>query len=289
VLTSFVEAASGVGMTSVLVRAARRTPTRARAAALAPRATPRLPSRVRDPVARALRELEVDATPEDALLLSAACVGAVVMLAAVVAPVLAVAVLVGALVAVPLALRAAHRRARRRFVVALPVMLEQVAGMLRAGESVPEALQGVVALQGAVRNDVRGVLARRDLGLPLPEALSVWPEQRAVPAVRAVAGALAVAASLGGRSATALEGLAASLRARLDVAAEARALTTQARLSALVVGAAPLAFLAVATALDPGSAERLVTTGAGRTCLVVGLALEAAGVAWMRRLVGETP
>ena len=54
--------------------------------------------------------------------------------------------------------------------------------------------------------------------------------------VDASAGALALCASVGGRSADALDGLATSLRDRLAVGAEARALSSQARMSAMVVG-----------------------------------------------------
>ena len=103
--------------------------------------------------------------------------------------------------------------------------------------------------------------------------------------VRAAAGALAVAASQGGRAAEAIDGLASSLRHRLDALAEARALSTQARMSAVVVGAAPIGYLAFASLVDPRSVSVLVGTGVGRTCLVVGLGLEGLAALWIRRIV----
>ncbi len=66
---------------------------------------------------------------------------------------------------------------------------------------------------------------------------------------------------MGGRAADALDGLASSLRDRLDAVAEAHALSTQARLSAVVVGAAPLGYLAFAALVDAGSVTALVGTG----------------------------
>jgi tight adherence protein B len=105
--------------------------------------------------------------------------------------------------------------------------------------------------------------------------------------VRAVAGALAVAESLGGRSAHALDGLAKSLRDRLGAAAEAHSLSAQARLSAMVVGASPPAYLVFSALVDPGSVGQLVGTGIGRVCLVSGLALEAAAALWMHRILAS--
>jgi tight adherence protein B len=103
--------------------------------------------------------------------------------------------------------------------------------------------------------------------------------------VRAAAGAFAVASSLGGSAADAIDGLASSLRHRLDAVAEARALSSQARLSAMVVGAAPLGYLAFSSLVDPRSVGVLLGTGVGRVCLVVGLSLEGLAALWIRRIL----
>jgi tight adherence protein B len=103
--------------------------------------------------------------------------------------------------------------------------------------------------------------------------------------VRAACGALSVAASVGGPAAGAIDGLAGSLRDRLGAIAEARALSSQARVSAIVVGAAPLAYLAFSAVADPKSLSLLVETGAGRVCLVLGLVFEVLGVVLMQRIV----
>jgi tight adherence protein B len=87
----------------------------------------------------------------------------------------------------------------------------------------------------------------------------------------------------------ALEGLGESLRARDAAVKEARALSAQARVSAIVVGGAPLAYLAFASAADPASLDLLLTTGAGRACLVAGLVLEALGAWWMHVLLRGEP
>jgi tight adherence protein B len=123
----------------------------------------------------------------------------------------------------------------------------------------------------------------------MSDALATWPAEADLPEVRAAAGACAVAVSVGGQSAGALDGLARSLRDRLGAVADARALSAQARLSAVVVGAAPLAYLAFTALVDPASVGVLVGTPVGRVCLGLGLGLEALGALWMRRIVDGEP
>ena len=146
-------------------------------------------------------------------------------------------------------------------------------------------LEHIAGSASPIARDARHVQSRCRLGLPLAEALAAWPAEHDAPGVRAAAGALAVASAMGGRAADAIEGLASSLRHRLDAMAEARSLSTQARLSAIVVGAAPLGYLAFASLVDASAVDALITTGVGRVCLVVGVGLESAAAIWIRRIV----
>jgi tight adherence protein B len=209
----------------------------------------------------------------------------VVVLAFAVAPGLVPLVVPVALLAGPVGLRLARGRAERRFVAALPAGLEQVAAALRGGASVAEALEAIASGNGPLARDVRRVRARTALGLGVADALAAWPSERPLPAVRAAAGALAVAATIGGRAAGALDGLAASLRERLGAVAEARALSAQARLSAFVVGGAPIGYLLFSAAVDPASVDVLVATDLGRVCLVGGLGCEVLAALWMRHIL----
>ncbi len=99
------------------------------------------------------------------------------------------------------------------------------------------------------------------------------------------AGALALAATAGGPQARAIDGAAATFRDRRAVAGEVRAQSAQARLSALVIGLLPVAFLLWAAATDRRTAAFLVADPLGVVCLGAGVALEALGALWMRRVV----
>jgi tight adherence protein B len=173
-------------------------------------------------------------------------------------------------------------------VTALPGALDRVAAGLRAGATVRDGFAGLADVPGPLAPDLARLDARSRLGVSLADALAEWTRERPVPAVKAVGGALALAVSVGGPSAGALEGLGESLRARDATVKEARALTAQTRLSAWVVGAAPVIYLGFVSVADPGSVDTLVGTGAGRVCLVLGLGLEALAALWMRALLRRT-
>jgi tight adherence protein B len=268
-----------------LTSAARRAEAGEHARRIGGRRRWHLPSSLRVWASRALADADVELEPEAAceLWLGASAVATVLALGFTTGIALPVAVIT--LLSGPVGLRVARGRARRRFAAALPPALEQLAAALRGGAAPAEALSALAEGTGPLAADLRKVRARAALGLGLTESIAVWPEDRPVPAVRAVAGALALAMGLGGRAAAALDGLAASLREQLGAVAEARSLSAQARLSAVVVGAGPLAYLAFSALVDPSSVGVLVQTDAGRVCLVVGLVLDLVAIAWMRRIV----
>jgi tight adherence protein B len=103
--------------------------------------------------------------------------------------------------------------------------------------------------------------------------------------VRITAGALALAATAGGSQARAVDGVALTLRERRAAAAEVRSQSAQARLSAVVIGGLPVAFLVWAALTDRRTLAFLVSAPAGWACVALGIALEAAGVVWMRHIL----
>ncbi len=287
-LTLVVAVAGPLGA-AALASAAHRANAVERARRLGARGRWRLPESVRHRVAKALLEADVSLEPEQATELWVAAVAATVLVAATLTSGLALPALVVALAAGPAALHLARGRRRRRLVAALPEAVEQVAAELRGGGTVRDGVARLAAGDGPLAPELRRVCARAELGLGLGDALAAWPRESGVPDVGAVGGALAVAATIGGRSAAALDGLAASLRDRLGATADARSLSAQARLSAVVVGAAPLAYLLFSALVDPSTVTMLVGTGVGRICLVLGLGAEALAGLWMRRIVQAAP
>lgn len=183
-----------------------------------------------------------------------------------------------------LALCSRRGRGAAAVEAALPSVLEATARGLRAGASLPVALAAAAAgATPAVAHDLAGVASQAGR-TGLAAALDGWAAERPLPGVRLAAAALAMACEVGGGGARALDGVALTLRQRQAVAGEVRALATQARLSAVVLTVAPLAFAALAAAGDPRTASVLLRSPIGQGCLGLGLALDAAGAAWMSRI-----
>ena len=132
-----------------------------------------------------------------------------------------------------------------------PAALEQVAAELRGGGTVAAAVERLAYGGGAVGADLHRVHVRTQLGLGTRDALAGWPASTTRPVSAPRPARSSVAAAMGGRPPTPSTGWPASLRHRLDAMAEARALSAQARLSAVVVGAAPLGYLAFSSARRP--------------------------------------
>jgi tight adherence protein B len=225
--------------------------------------------------------------PEDAVIgwASGLAIAVVLTAAGGGGPVGAALVAGGVLLAPFGVLRWGRARRERRLAASVPVLVDRIAAELRAGGTLPGAISRAADSDLPLADDLRWIDARARMGLPLADALAAWPRRREIAGVVAVAGALAMCATVGGRAADALDGLAAACRDRLAVAAEAGALSAQARASAIVVGGAPIAVLAW-SALTGGSAIRtLLATPVGWMCAVLGIGLEVVGAWWMHRII----
>jgi tight adherence protein B len=284
---TFLLAIGGPLVCAALVAAGRRAAAADRVRGLGPRSRWRVPKSARALLVRALGDADVALEPEQLVELWAIGVLATAMLSVTIVPGMMIPVAIAGVVGVPVALRLARSRRERRFAAALPAVLEQVGAELRGGGTVASAVERLASATDVVATDLRRVHVRTQLGLSLADALASWPGDHDVSGVRASAGALAVAATMGGRAAESIDGLAASLRDRLDAVAEAKALSSQARLSAVVVGTAPVGYLAFSSLVDPRSVTVLFASGVGRVCLVVGLGLEALAALWIRHIVAS--
>lgn len=194
----------------------------------------------------------------------------------------------GVAVAVPLlVLRARRGEADRRMEEAVPAAMEAVARSLRSGASMRQAIsEAAPVVGGPLGSELAAVSGAAARGLSLVAALDQMAAGCRLPGPRLAAAALCLGLETGGPQARAADGVAATLRERQGVAAELRALSSQARISALVIGLAPLGFGAFAMVTDPRTAGFVFRTNLGLLLLGCGLALDAAGWLWMRRLCG---
>lgn len=178
-------------------------------------------------------------------------------------------------------------RGERRVEAALPTVLETVAGSMRSGSSMLQALGAAGdVMPGVLGVELAAVVACTERGSPLAAELDRWVERRPIPGLRLTVAALALGAHTGGPQARALDAVATTLRDREAVRREVTALASQARASALVMTVIPVGFAALASLLDPRVAHVLTATPIGLACLGAGLVLDAAAGVWMARITG---
>jgi tight adherence protein B len=212
---------------------------------------------------------------------------AILAIAVVVSPVAAL-LTAGGLLGAPRGLRRTlQRRMLDRRDAQLPAALERMASSLRAGSALAPAFVELAATAPEpLAAELRSVAAEIQHGAGMAAAVDRWAGQPAASAaVRLTGAALALGVDAGGEIARSLDRVAATLRERRELQAEVHALATQARASAAVLALAPLAFTALVSGIEPGMVRFLVATPLGWLCLGGGLGLEAAGVAWMARIV----
>ncbi len=203
----------------------------------------------------------------------------------------AVLALVVAMALVVLARWLTRGSARRRGTAIdrdLPAVLEAVARHLRAGGSLAQAIVAAgPAAQGALTETWTHLRADLEM-VGVVSALDRWANGSGGagptrPSERLAATALALAAETGGSPARAVDGVAATLRARRALGEEIRALSSQARASAAVIALAPLVFGVLAGATDDRTSTFFRTTG-GLILLAMGVGLDVLGAWWMARL-----
>ncbi len=201
----------------------------------------------------------------------------------------AVSVLVGGLVGwvgsrLFLAFRASRRCAA--FATGLPDLLQLVAGSLRSGFSLPQALDAVVR-DGSqpVAGEVSRALAEARLGVDMEDGLDSVAERMRSRDLTWTVMAIRIQRTVGGNLAEVLMTTVQTMRERAQVRRQVRALTAEGRLSAYILVALPVAvggwlFLTRPTYMHP-----LVSEPMGVVMLAIAGALVVVGSFWLSKLV----
>ena len=155
--------------------------------------------------------------------------------------------------------------------------------------NLPQALQ-LVSADAAMPLDaeLRRVVGDLRLGRSVAAALGGFAGRCPVPGADLLALATNVAARSGADLAPIMDGIVESARDRDRLHREMRAATAQGRLTATVVAALPIAFLAIMGGAARGEVHFLLHEPAGWCLLGIGGALDAAGFAWIRKMVGRS-
>lgn len=190
--------------------------------------------------------------------------------------------------AVPVAILS-NRRAKRRsaFLSNLPDTLQLLAGSLRAGYGVLQAVDSVAKESSPpTSEEFTRVLTEARLGMPLEEALESMAERVGSDDFRWVVLAINIQREVGGNLAELLDTVAEVLREREMLRRQIKVLSAEGRLSAVILIALPIVLTLYMILVRPEYISALVTSGALGWSMVIGASLlMAVGVLWIRKMI----
>jgi len=178
------------------------------------------------------------------------------------------------------------QRRRSKFADQLPDMLQFVAGSLRSGFSLGQALDA------AVREDTQPVagefsraLAESRIGVDLEDALDQVADRMESADLRWTVIAIRIQRETGGNLAEVLGNTVETMRERAMLKRQVRALSAEGRLSAYILVSLPIfvggwIFLTRRSYLRP-----MYTSTVGLIMLIIAAMLVGGGALWMRKLV----
>lgn len=183
-------------------------------------------------------------------------------------------------------LRYMHRRRLAALELQLPDTLLMLAGGMKAGVSLTQAIQQLVLeSRPPVSQEFDMVLREQRLGVSLDVALENLNDRVPLQSITLTVSAMRIAAETGGQLAETLERASLTLRTKLAMEGKIRALTSQGKLQAMVVGALPLVLMYALNKLEPQAMNLMFTTRTGYATLAVIALLEFFGVLIIRKIV----
>ncbi|HLO94147.1 MAG TPA: type II secretion system F family protein [Burkholderiaceae bacterium] len=201
-------------------------------------------------------------------------------------PLLAVGVAAIAAMAPRLVLKWLRKRRMDQMEQQLPDALQMLAGGMKAGVSLSQAIQQLVReAQPPLSQEFDLLLREQRLGVSMDQALENLHLRVPLQSMTLTVSAMRIAGETGGQLAETLERAAQTLRQKLAMEGKIRALTSQGKLQAWVVGALPLMLMLVLSRMEPVAMGMMFNSRIGWATLVLIGILEFFGVLLIRKIV----
>jgi len=179
-----------------------------------------------------------------------------------------------------------HRRRRQKLTAQLPDSVMLLAGALRSGSSVLQALSYAAHETPApLGPELEWLLREQRLGLGLDRALNNLEERLNLEEFKLIVAAIRIAQETGGNLAETLERLGETLRRKAVLEGKIDALTAQGRLQGWVMALLPMVVALALTVIEPDAMRPLYQTWQGVLFGGVLLMFEGLGFYFIRRIV----
>ncbi|WP_224962990.1 type II secretion system F family protein [Geomonas subterranea] len=180
------------------------------------------------------------------------------------------------------------KTARRiaRFTELFPDALSIISRSLRAGQSLPTAIQLVGEEVPAPTGTLfRIAYEQQQLGLRLVDALADMNQRMESMDLRFFTTVIAINSDIGGNLSELLDKLALTIKERLKIRRQVRVYTAQGRLSGYVLGALPVVAFGCFTLLSPEYEKELTREPLGLYILAFAAFMQLAGLIIIRRII----
>jgi tight adherence protein B len=195
---------------------------------------------------------------------------------------------VAGVVAYLLPMRVVKWRQGRRLKVfnsRLPDTLSLLANALKAGLSLPQAIESVAQNAGApIAEELTRVIRETKLGTPTPAALMNMVRRVGSEDLDLIVTAIAIQSTVGGNLARILEGISHTIRQRVQVKAQIGAMTAQMRASGWIITLLPFIVAGILNVITPSYFRVMFTDPFGRVLLGAALVSIAMGNFFVRRI-----
>lgn len=181
-----------------------------------------------------------------------------------------------------------RRITKRRLAFAdqLDDTLSLVASGLRAGHSLPRAMDAVSQeAESPTAEEFARILNQHRLGRDLGEAIGLSAARMQSDDLAWVSQAVAIHREVGGNLSEVLDHVGETIRERSQVRRQVATLSAEGRMSANVLIALPVLIAVVLAVISPGYLTAFLTTPLGWAMIAGGLVLFAIGIVWLRAVV----
>lgn len=182
----------------------------------------------------------------------------------------------------------AYMRSRRemRFVSQLPDALQSISGSLRAGSSLNQALDLLVAeTSGPVAQEFDLMQRELRMGVAFDVAVLNLHRRIPVPETQLMGASMRIARETGGNLAEVLERLSDTLRRKLEMEGKIKALTAQGKAQGWVMALLPLFLAWVLSHMEPEHMARLFTEPIGWGVCAFVVVMEFIGYKFIKKIV----
>lgn len=177
-------------------------------------------------------------------------------------------------------------RRQAAFADQLSDTLQLMAGSLRAGYSLLQAVDAVAKeAESPTRDEFQRLLVENRLGRDLHETLAAMAERTGSEDFRWIIEAIEIHREVGGNLADVLDKVSATIRERNRIKGQIKTLSAEGRISVYILLALPVVLATGMHLINPTYLPIMFSSGIGQAMLVVAAMMMAIGTVWMRKLV----